>query len=46
MWSSGPLYDAFGAYTYLFMAGISAIALGLAAILVKVSPKVQDAPAA
>jgi PPP family 3-phenylpropionic acid transporter len=46
MWSSGPLYDAFGGYTYLFMAGISAIALGLAAILVKVSPKALDAPAA
>ena len=46
MWSSGPLYEAFAGYSYLFMAGISALALGLAAILVRVSPRVAAGPGA
>jgi MFS transporter, PPP family, 3-phenylpropionic acid transporter len=46
MWSSGPLYDAFAGYAYFFMAAISAIALGLALILVKVNPTAPAARAA
>lgn len=46
MWSSGPLYEAFGGYSYLFMAGISAIAAVLSAILVWVSPRVAPEPGA
>lgn len=46
MWSSGPLYQAFAGYAYFFMMATAAIAVGLAAILVKVSPTARAAPVA
>jgi MFS transporter, PPP family, 3-phenylpropionic acid transporter len=39
MWSSGPLYEAYGGHAYLVMAGVAAIAFGLALILMRVSPR-------
>lgn len=41
MWSSGPLYGAFGGHAFFVMAGIAAIACGLALVLRQVSPRVQ-----
>ena len=39
-WISGPLYDRFGGYAFLFMAGIACLGLGIAVFnLVKLSPK-------
>jgi PPP family 3-phenylpropionic acid transporter len=38
MWASGPLYTAFGGMAYLAMAGLSAIALGLAVLLARLTP--------
>lgn len=39
MWAAGTLYGSFGGATYFAMAGCSAIALGLAIMLVQVSPR-------
>lgn len=39
MWSSGPLYGAYGGAAFFVMAGVSAIAFALALILRRVSPK-------
>ncbi len=39
MWSSGPLYEAFGGAAFFVMAGVSAIAFGLALMLRRVSPR-------
>ncbi len=41
MWSSGPLYAAFGGSAFFIMAGVAAIACGLALILKAVSPRDQ-----
>lgn len=46
MWASGPLYSRFAGSAYFVMAATSAIAFGLALILVKVSPRVTVVPAA
>src|SRR4029077_1675334 len=43
MWGAGPLYGAFGGSTYFIMAGFSAISLGFAVTLVKLSPRVPAA---
>jgi PPP family 3-phenylpropionic acid transporter len=39
MWGAGPLYGAFGGQAYFIMAGFSAVALGFAVTLVKLSPR-------
>lgn len=39
MWSSGPLYEAYGGAAFFVMAGVSAIAFGLALMLRRVSPR-------
>ena len=39
MWSSGPLYELWGGLSYFVMALYSAIAFGLALLLLRVSPK-------
>lgn len=39
MWASGTLYAGLGGSAYFVMAGLSAIALGLALILVRVNPR-------
>jgi PPP family 3-phenylpropionic acid transporter len=39
MWSSGPLYSAFGGHAFFVMAGVAAIACGLAITLRAVSPR-------
>ena len=39
MWSSGPLYEAYGGSAFFVMAAVAAIALGLALILRRVSPR-------
>lgn len=39
MWSSGPLFAAFGGAAFFVMAGVAAIACGLALILKAVSPR-------
>jgi PPP family 3-phenylpropionic acid transporter len=38
MWASGPLYTGFGGMAYLAMAGLSAVALGLAVLLARLTP--------
>ena len=38
MWSSGPLYQEFGGHAFFVMAGVAAIACGLAVTLKAVSP--------
>lgn len=38
MWSSGPLYGALGGHAFFVMAGIAALACGLALLLRRVSP--------
>ncbi|MFN0193842.1 MAG: MFS transporter [Aestuariivirga sp.] len=39
MWMSGPLYNSLGAGAFLVMAAISAVALGFALMLVRISPR-------
>jgi PPP family 3-phenylpropionic acid transporter len=39
MWSSGPLYEAYGGAAFFVMAGVAAIAFGLALMLRRVSPR-------
>jgi MFS transporter, PPP family, 3-phenylpropionic acid transporter len=41
MWSSGPFYAAFGGRAFFVMAGVAAIAFGLALVLKAVSPRDQ-----
>jgi MFS transporter, PPP family, 3-phenylpropionic acid transporter len=46
MFASGPLYREFGAQAYYVMAAIAAVALGLAVMLLRLSPRVREAGAA
>ncbi|MBM3519738.1 MAG: MFS transporter [Alphaproteobacteria bacterium] len=46
MWSAGPLYAAFGGLAYFFMAGMSAVALGLALALSRLNPRAEPPAAA
>jgi MFS transporter, PPP family, 3-phenylpropionic acid transporter len=43
MWASGPLYGSFGGTAYFIMAAISALALGLGLVLLRVSPTAPTA---
>jgi hypothetical protein len=45
-WMSGRLYGAWGGQAYYGMALISAVALGLALVLVRLNPRVRVAGAA
>lgn len=46
VWLSGRLYEVYAGKTYLFMACISLTALLLAALVIRLSPRVREAAAA
>jgi MFS transporter, PPP family, 3-phenylpropionic acid transporter len=45
-WLSGPLYQAYGAYAYLAMAGLCSAGMFMALSYLRLSPKVPVAVAA
>lgn len=46
IWMSGPVFAAHGGLAYLVMAAMSVVALGMALILLRVSPRVRAAAVA